>query len=278
MKKKVILLAAMFAGATTFAQDLTSKKGEAILPEAGDWAIQLDASPFLNFAGNLFNSGATAPGASWLNTSVNYIAGKYFVDASTAYRARFGVAFKSSSVTTPVTDVSPGAAAGATVDNKTTVSGTPIVLGGGIEMRKGSTRLQGYYGGELMLWLAGPGKTKNEYGNSMENDFNANGTAARVTEVKGGSTFGLGIVGILGVEYFLAPKISIGAEYSWGINFRSTGAVTTTTETWDAVNNTAKSTEVTGGKNSAFGIGAGLGAGGTASQLGNTSLVATFHF
>ena len=46
MKKKYILLTMMLGGATVFAQDLTSKKGETMLPEAGDWAVQFDAAPF----------------------------------------------------------------------------------------------------------------------------------------------------------------------------------------------------------------------------------------
>ena len=30
-------------------------------------AVQFDAAPFLNYAGNLFNAGATAPGADFVN-------------------------------------------------------------------------------------------------------------------------------------------------------------------------------------------------------------------
>ena len=59
MKKRVLLVASIFAATFTFAQDgaeLTSKKGETILPEAGDYAIGFNAAPFLNYAGNLFSS------------------------------------------------------------------------------------------------------------------------------------------------------------------------------------------------------------------------------
>ena len=56
MKKKVLFVASLFLATATFAQDgLTSKKGEAYLPEAGDWALGFDANPFLNYAGNMFN-------------------------------------------------------------------------------------------------------------------------------------------------------------------------------------------------------------------------------
>ena len=54
MKKSITILAFAFGITGAFAQDLTSKKGEPILPEAGDWAIGIDATPFLNYAGNFF--------------------------------------------------------------------------------------------------------------------------------------------------------------------------------------------------------------------------------
>ncbi|MCB0380481.1 MAG: hypothetical protein KDD24_04440 [Flavobacteriales bacterium] len=69
MKKRLLFVAAIFAATATFAQDgLTSKKGEAYLPEAGDWAIGIDANPFLNYAGNLFNGNTgngIGAGATW---------------------------------------------------------------------------------------------------------------------------------------------------------------------------------------------------------------------
>ena len=58
MKKSVLALALAFGVTTAFAQDLTSKKGEPILPEAGDWGISTDATPFLNYAGNFFGKSA----------------------------------------------------------------------------------------------------------------------------------------------------------------------------------------------------------------------------
>ena len=46
MKKSIALVAMAFGVSSAFAQDLTSKKGEPILPEAGDWSIGIDAAPF----------------------------------------------------------------------------------------------------------------------------------------------------------------------------------------------------------------------------------------
>ncbi len=69
MKKPVLIAALAFVVTGAFAQDLTSKKGEPILPEANDWAISMDATPIFNFVGNAFNGNTNngAPGVNWLN-------------------------------------------------------------------------------------------------------------------------------------------------------------------------------------------------------------------
>ena len=46
MKKTIVLVALAFGSISVSSQDLTSKKGEPILPEAGDWGIGIDATPF----------------------------------------------------------------------------------------------------------------------------------------------------------------------------------------------------------------------------------------
>ena len=88
MKKTMLLFAAglCFAGAAMSQDVYTNKNGEAVLPAADDWAIGFDAAPFLNYAGNLLNSGATSPTADWTDASTMDITGKMFVDANTAYR------------------------------------------------------------------------------------------------------------------------------------------------------------------------------------------------
>jgi hypothetical protein len=278
--KKVMLLATMFAATTTFAQDLTSKKGETMLPEAGDWAIQFDATPFLNYAGNLFNAGAVAPGAGWVNT--NAIVGKYFVDESTAYRVKLNIGMGSVTDKALVTDIVAVAAdplSTAQVEDSRKISSTEITLGGGLEMRRGSGRLQGFYGGELLFTMGG-GKTTYTYGNAFDfatNPSQANGVdgTVDVRESKQGTSIGLMLRGFVGAEYFIAPKISIGAEYGWGLGVASTGNGTTTV---NQVNNTGTAledfTSETAGS-SAFGLGADINGG---NILGTGSLVATFHF
>lgn len=243
MKKKVLMMAAALITTATYAQDLTSKKGEVILPESGDWAIGFDAAPFLDYAGNLFNSGNTAPTAQFLDSNM-LIYGKYFVDAQTAYRARLRIGFGSHTETTFVPDAT-SADPTDVVEDDVKNSYSAIGIGVGYEKRRGTTRLQGVYGGELLVGFGGS-STEYTYGNDLADT----GGGARVTEEKGGSRFMLGIRGFIGVEYFLFPKISIAAEYGWGLAMTSIGESEMTVEVDGAEDVTTK----TSTKNSAFGI------------------------
>jgi len=280
MKKKYILLTMMLGGATVFAQDLTSKKGETMLPEAGDWAVQFDAAPFLNYAGNLFNAGATAPGATWINTGT--IAGKYFKDASTAYRVKLNIGMGSMTDKALVGDVTSTATPVPMVEDSKKDGWTNITIGAGMEMRRGKGRLQGFYGAEL-LFMMGSTKTTYTYGNaydftnlpSQTNGADPLGIDTDVQEIKSGSTIGLGIRGFVGCEYFIAAKISIGAEYGWGLGLSSTGNGSTTVKQVNSAATALEDYTSESAGSSAFGIGADINGG---NNLGTTSLVATFHF
>jgi hypothetical protein len=96
--KRIVTLAItlFFVGNTLFAQDdnsdiLKNKKGEVILPEAGDYAIGVSATPFINLVGNLFKINSAAPFTnpmSWnFVDGTNAIYGKYFLNEKTAIRA-----------------------------------------------------------------------------------------------------------------------------------------------------------------------------------------------
>ena len=247
MKKSVLALALAFGVTTAFAQDLTSKKGEPILPEAGDWSIGIDATPILSYAKGFIGgngTGATSPSFNFLSGN-NTILGKYFKDEKTAYRAGINIGFASHSATNLVNQDQQPFVAGAApvkVTDKTSVSTTSFGLTGGLEMRKGKTRLQGYYGGELGIWF-GSTHQKNTYGNAYgtgtaagtsttpesttwaPGSASAMGTSAagsRTTDWKSGSTFQFGVRGFIGVEYFILPKIAIGGEFGWGIGLAHT--------------------------------------------------------
>ena len=264
MKKSVLLLAAAFGVSGAFAQDLTSKKGEPFLPEAGDWAIGIDASPFLNYAGQMLsNAGATSPSFLFNNTNQT-IFGKMFKDEKTAYRGSIRLGFGGSKSTNEVAKLYADPAAAPTsytfpseaevVENEHKMSTRNIALAGGIEMRRGKTRLQGYYGGELGFGISGT-THKYTYGNALvaagtttpgvavdaADDFGTGNVTsatvsqgqqgdARVTVQKGGGTTTFGLRGFIGAEYFIFPKMSIGGEFGWGLGLSKTGATKTTYE------------------------------------------------
>jgi len=247
MRKSVLAIALVCGVSAAFAQDLTSKKGEPMLPEANDWAISVNADPIFTYIGNAFHgtSASGAPGVNWTNSNYT-IVGKKFIDEKTAYRALVRIGFTSeatkknigdASVTTPA--VYP--AAPAVVEDKMSMKNTNIGIGVGKEWRRGKTRLQGFYGADVMIWLTS-NSTKYKYGNALStganpvsvsssttSDFGSNlvtdsyGNSARVLTTKSGMTFGFGVRGFIGAEYFIFPKIAVGAEYGWGLGFQSSG-------------------------------------------------------
>ena len=277
MKKKVLLIAALFTAGFSFAQDqMTSKKGTPILPEAGEYAIGFDASNLLNYGGNLLNGTSGNSLNNLGDVRANTIYGKYFVDANKAYRGMLQLGFGSTTNKTVVNDLSSGAAAGATVEDEASSSNFGFAVGGGIEMRQGKGRLQGVYGPMVMISI-GSSSTENTFGNSLDDQFNddfpapvADDETTRTTETSAGSTFGLMLGGFAGVEYFFAPKMSLGAEIQYGINFSSTGNGETVTETrsFDGTNTTTTSTTAETGGSSSFSLG----------QTPNTMITLNFHF
>lgn len=263
MKKKVLFVAALFTATFGMAQDLTSKKGETILPEAGDYAIGFDASPFVSYFGNLFNSGTNAPFSADFTNSNNAIYGKMFTDANNAYRLGLRLGTGSSKATTFVDDLSTNADPGDMVEDEAKNSNFNLVLSVGKEMRRGNTRLQGLYGVEGMI-AVGTSKSENSYGNDIERE--AVGTK-RALDSKAGTTFGLGLRAFVGVEYFVAAKISIAAEYGWGLMVSTTGAGETNYE--ENLAGSGEESTVETGKSSSFGLD---------TDVSGASLKVMFHF
>ncbi|MEA3480032.1 MAG: hypothetical protein U9R60_17755 [Bacteroidota bacterium] len=240
MKRTIFTLLIAIVALSVSAQDLTSKKGVPILPEAGDYAIGICADPILSYVGNMFN-GTTNNWTPFWDYKPNLVPytlyGKYFKDAQTAYRGYVRIGFASMSDKEPVPSTADPAVF---VEDKMTESYSAIGLGFGLEKRKGKGRVQGFYGGEVGLAFQSE-TTKYTYGNeaapdALFYDFESGYVMTmgemgyRVTEVKDGTSFGIGVRGFAGVEYFFAPKISIGGEFGWSLGFGSDGKSTGTTE------------------------------------------------
>ncbi len=291
MKKSTLFVAAIALSATTAFGQLTSKDGTPILPEAGDYAIGVDAYSFLSYFGNMANGNLNNQPFGFTYTNPNaMITGKMFTSETQAYRVALRIGFGSSKYGNYVTKNGTISNPPELVSDEMKSGGNFIGLGGGMEWRRGAGRLQGYYGGMLLFMMSG-GKDSYTYGNAIDltyqmpvtSDFTtplvgggfASGPAAsRLTEVKYGSEMGFGLRGFVGAEYFILPKLSIGGEFGWGLMFSSTGEGTSTSEFWDAPNNKVGTTTTTTAKSSMFGFDTDDSAFGVAPA----SVLIHFHF
>lgn len=237
MKKVFLLFSAFAITVASFAQEvITSKKGYVVLPQAGDIALGFDAVPVLNFALNasdiMSNTGGVAEHPGFVTGFSNIIVGKYFLKDNTAIRARFGI--NNTKTTTknfgddPLDEDGLDPANILLTTNKD--ADNEYFFAGGLEKRRGHNRLQGFYGGEVLLGF-NSNSTKTIY-EIAYSDKTASVGDSRVLSDKSGVAITFGLRGFAGVEYFVAPKISIGAEFGWGLGLTTTPRGTTETENW----------------------------------------------
>lgn len=248
MKKIILTVATIFAFGVVSAQDLKSKKGENYLPEAGDWAISFNADGIFEYVGNAFNGNTNnnAPGVAQIRN--NAFVGKKFTSDKNALRVVANLGFGSNSNTTP------NSVTGETDEIKT--SGFDLQAGLGKEWRKGKTRLQGFYGADALV-------TVSSNTNERTTTDTATGTFIDSEENKSGLALGLGVQGFLGAEYFIFPKFSLGAQYTYRVGFDLQGKGEKTLKT-----GTAAAVTTDTGKNSNFGLG----------DVGVASINLTLHF
>lgn len=153
------------------------------LPAAGDYSIGFNAAPALNYIGNLF-SGGNSIEMDWQRE--NTIVGTYMKSDDLAYRVGIGIGHAS---------LKP--------NDSSSISESNINLMAGIMKLRRGNRIMGYYGAEAGLGIS--------------SDKSKNGS----TETKGS---GMDIMarGFVGAQYFIWPKISVGAEYGLGLMLGST--------------------------------------------------------
>jgi hypothetical protein len=214
------------------------------LPETGDIALGFNAVPVLDFGLNAINimnnTGQTASGLA------DYPAGtsgstslKYFMTETEAVRVRVAFNYDSSVenslYTNPVEDADPDNSDPGQISDKVTTNFSSILLSGGYEWRRGNGRIQGLAGAEGMLGV-GSLTTTTSYGWDYDDeaaDFGviADGSSRTVSE-RSGLGLSIGVRGFVGMEYFIADKISLGTEYGWAVMRSSQGAGSVRTESW----------------------------------------------
>jgi hypothetical protein len=265
MNKKVLIAASLLTTMFVNAQEsagsgdevVKNKKGNEILPKAGDIGLGFNAAPMVDLVINSvkLNSGAVFGNTQNTNQFVlgsnNQIVGKYFLTAKSAIRGKIGINTLGGSITNRVQDSKAlydanfgtatdiAAAQQLTVEDKYKFHKQNILISAGYEMRRGYRRLQGYYGGEVAFGGGGSKETFT-YGNDFSDQYpthytNANGVTnfnatvqhnpfapgrqERVLFNNYRGNFRIGMRGFIGVEYFVFTKISIGAEFGWGWSY-----------------------------------------------------------
>lgn len=212
------------------------KSDKQYLPQQGDWAIGVDVVPLLKCIGDGHGNESFGGGTPFTKDNENFnivpdvsILAKYMLTDNVALRANLGFIFDSHRNRYYVQDdkalFENPLSEDKTIDAcRTNSNGMSLNLG--MEYRKGSRRVQGVFGAGI-LFAFQTQKYTYDWGNEMTMvnqqpstapEFHYNGTSSvyyngyRLTEYKNDGIFYTGLTGSAGVEWFVAPKISLGAE------------------------------------------------------------------
>lgn len=191
MKKLLLSLVTVFALTTVNAQENESYK-----PASGDVTAEF------GLTGGLASTGVSFSGTTNVvaGTTDYMLRGRYFNDASSAYRVSAYVHSINSSV--KVTD-----------SKSASTSNTALKLGFGLEKHfKGTKRLSPYIGGDFLVGV-GLQSTNNE---------------AADTKTSGPTSFGVGVRGVLGADYYFVQNVYLGVEAGLGVMYNSLGKATAT--------------------------------------------------
>ncbi len=228
----LLLTTISFAQTDTTKFNLTSKRGFYYFPEKGDWSLSINANPFLEYFGNMignktvtnnFSNGYyshniqnDAPEFAFTAQNPGTIYFKYYTHDNRAWRIKLLFGYSSSKDKDGSGEETPK-------DVYITQKAMAIGLSVGQEFyRPIKSRIRGYYGYEV-------GISSLPYYGALYNNSNTyvTGNVEYVDETmpelefkeEGGQTLGFNGAGILGVEWFFAPKISLGGEFGLGFNY-----------------------------------------------------------
>jgi hypothetical protein len=255
MKKILMIALGLGLTATVNAQtneQVQNKKGTDIMPVKGEYAIGIgtNLSTLSGFVGNMFGYTAFNSLNSTYITNPAFggnvaIYGKYMVSDNNAMRVSFnngGTDFTDRYETYDDRANDPDSVV---IDSRRSNTSATYVSAGW-EWRRGKSRLRGFYGGDAIMSWSNTHYHYN-YGNDLgasnltpTNSFTRfngqnvwNSDYGRMTEERFGATFGIGVRGFVGVEYFIAPKICIGTEFGWRAMLSQTGKSKTSYEEYD---------------------------------------------
>jgi hypothetical protein len=190
---------------------LKSKKGVTILPEKGDYALGIDATPFFYYLGGLFsNNGAGAPYFTFTAQNPGAIYVKKMLTDRKAVRIALRIGYSQNRQpvgTDPAVDIK--------YVNSAATFGLQVALENAFLYK---SRIRGYYGAGINFEKKpyqddlGMGTISYKDADDPANDWTR----------KGGIDIGGGLGAILGVEVFIAPKVSLAGEFNVGFMFVKT--------------------------------------------------------
>ena len=208
------------------------------LPEAGDISISFSLNPVLRYVGNMFNNAtdntlgnlggvpATSEIEDW-NANINpdvSIMGKYMLTDEIGLRANIGLITRHNKNNVYVRDdkavaLNPFDESKLVDSRRTDNTGLTVMLGG--EYRLGKRRVQGVFGAGLIVGYKSTATTYT-YANQITpinqnptDGFNAktsNDYKYRILTNKSGRDVITGLTCSAGIDWFVAPKIALGAE------------------------------------------------------------------
>jgi len=247
---RIILTVLLVGTAIAAIAQPVSKKGEYFLPEAGEYALGIDAAPFLFYAGNLFSQNGNASPTAQFNNPQLAVSLKMFrrADLATRIKLRLGL------VSNSWNGYQPEFSNVATVNNvKDTYNRfvSNVYLSYGIEKRRGKTRIQGFYGAEAGLGI-NTESHKFKYGNIIDQNntvpnrtefelqfqdgttgiTNLDDNNSFITSYGLGTGFNIGVRTFVGAEMFIFPKVSLGVELGLGAMVALRGKGTIESESW----------------------------------------------
>lgn len=230
MKKILSIVFVALLSTAIFAQEESAP----VLPKAGDIAIGIDATPFLDYAGNLLS----AAGTNTLNLGVGCqtLYGRYYIADDAAIRFSLNVNNTAAVTKTLVTDQIAFAAdplTDKTVTDEVKTKNNSVGITIGYQKFRGEGKLRGFYGGQIGYTYAKAGIVDRVFGNDITSTYNP---GVRILESTPSATSTIGLGGVIGVEYYIAPKICVGLDLNltWAVTMANSYAETTV-EYWDGV-------------------------------------------
>lgn len=226
---------------TSNAQETPAEKKDpaTFKPEAGDFGLGIDALPYINFIGNIFGK----TDKNTLNLNEQTIYGKYFLTNTSAIRVSLSTGFSKTNEYVYTNDDALRAedpASTAQVTDLLTSKDNNLAISLGYEIRKDKGRWTFLYGAQA-IYAYGRYSDAYTYGNPMSEVnqqpsinlgyYNSNG--ARVISYDSGISSTIGLGGFVGLECFVAPKISIGADFTLNYNYTFASQSDGTYEQWN---------------------------------------------